>query len=244
MENYTFDLHRILLGDLPLLFFVEILLRTLVLYLYTLLVLRLMGRRNVGELTPLELVIVVTLGSATGDPAFYPNVPLLHGMAVITIIGVLQGIFIFFTSQSERVEGTIKGRPMAVVHDGVLELNNMHRVRLSQEELFMELRQLGYRGLGQVAVALVEPDGKMSAFPHTKEADIRPGIPLLPPRDSQTQLFKVGEAVKENSTYGCWNCGNTESFAADDTFEPCPRCGKAVWTIAELIYPPKSENTQ
>lgn len=235
MENYTFDLHRILFGELPIAFLAEILFRTVVLYLYTLLVLRLMGRRNVGELTPLELVIVISLGSAVGDPMFYPKVPLLHGMAVVTLVGILQGGFVFFTAQNELFEATIKGKPIAVVCGGLLELENMNRVRVSQEELFMELRQLGYQGLGQIAIAFIEPDGKMSAFPYTEESGARSGVPLIPPRDSQTQLFEAGETVEEKFTYGCWNCGNLKFFAADDVFEPCSRCGRDVWTIAEFI---------
>lgn len=69
-----FDLQRMLIGDAPPLFFLEILVRTLVIYAYTLLLLRWLGSRTIGQLSTVEFVLVIALGSAVGDAMFYPEV--------------------------------------------------------------------------------------------------------------------------------------------------------------------------
>jgi hypothetical protein len=90
---YTFDLARILLGWLPWLYLVEILLRTTIVYFFALFVVRTIGKRGMGQLAPFDFVIIIALGSAVGDPMFYPDVPLLHALVAITAIVLLtQGV--------------------------------------------------------------------------------------------------------------------------------------------------------
>ena len=90
MENYTFDLQRILFGDAPLLFALEIALRTAIMLVYSMFLLRLLGRRGLAQLSLFEFVLIIALGSAVGDPMFYPNVPVLHGLIVITVVVLIE----------------------------------------------------------------------------------------------------------------------------------------------------------
>ena len=84
-----FDLQRMFLGEQPLLFYAEILVRTLIIYAYTLVMIRWIGGRGVAQLSMVEFVLVIALGSAVGDAMFYPDVPLLAAMLVITgVIGM------------------------------------------------------------------------------------------------------------------------------------------------------------
>ena len=79
-----FDLMRMLVGGQPPLFFAEIVLRTLIVYAYTFGLVRWLGGRSVAQLSVIEFLLVIALGSAVGDAMFYPDVPLLHAMLVIT----------------------------------------------------------------------------------------------------------------------------------------------------------------
>ena len=101
MEDYSFDLIRIFLGELPPIIYFEIFIRTAVLFFYVILLLRITPQRNIGGLSPIDLLIVIALGSAVGDPMFYPNVPLLHGIAVITIIFFLNKTQFYFNISSQ-----------------------------------------------------------------------------------------------------------------------------------------------
>lgn len=89
-EIQVFDWKRIFLGDLEPAFALEVAFRTGFMFAYTIILVRLLGKRGIGQLSPFELVIIIALGSAVGDPMFYPDVPLFHAMVVVTVIVLLQ----------------------------------------------------------------------------------------------------------------------------------------------------------
>ena len=82
----VFDLKRMLIGDESPLFLLEIVVRTLIVYVYALLLLRWLGSRTIGQLSTVEFLLVIALGSAVGDAMFYPDVPLVHAMLVVTVV--------------------------------------------------------------------------------------------------------------------------------------------------------------
>src|SRR5688572_871600 len=132
-----FDLQRIFLGDSSFSFLLEIVFRTVVLYLYTLAILRLIGQRGMERLSSFDFAIVIAMGSAVGDPMFYPEVPLLHGMAVVTTILAVERGLGWITKQSMAVEKTIEGSTRVAVKDGRINLDYIEQSLLSQAELFM-----------------------------------------------------------------------------------------------------------
>ena len=162
--THSFDLYRIFIGDQPLTFLVEILFRTAVMYLYVLLVLRLLGKRGMGQLSPFEFTIIIALGSAVGDPMFYPEVPLLHCLAVVTVVVAMTRFVTYLSNRSEAVEDFLEGQPCSIVTDGELNLKAIDGERFSREELFMLLRERNVSQLGQVRQAYLEPSGAISAF--------------------------------------------------------------------------------
>jgi uncharacterized membrane protein YcaP (DUF421 family) len=227
---HTFDLYRIFIGEHPPVFFLEILFRTIVMYLYVLLVLRLMGKRGMGQLSPFEFTIIIALGSAVGDPMFYPEVPLLHCLAVVTVVVAMTRFVTYLSNRSETVEKFLEGQPCCVVADGTLNLKAIDGERFSREELFMLLRERGVRQLGQVQRAYLEPSGAVSAF-RAKDEDCKPGLPVLPPYDEwtpQRSLTIAGNARKAGVTYACWKCGHTEDVPAG----ACGCCGSDDWVEA------------
>lgn len=233
MENYSFDLGRILIGDLPALYILEIVLRTVLLYGYTLFLLRLTGRRSVGKLTPLQLVLVLTLGAAAGDPMFYPKVPVLHGATVITVVVIIQRLLVYITARNMRAEALIKGVPMRLVKDGKMDLEGYDSANLSREEIFMELRHSGVGHLGQVERTYIEPDGKISIYRYD-QGKVRPGLPISPPWDLQRpEAWQAGSEVPETAHYACMKCGETDFLADSESFPLCPRCENDEWTQAK-----------
>lgn len=231
--THSFDLYRIFIGDQPPAFFVEILFRTMVMYLYVLLVLRLMGKRGMGQLSPFEFTIIIALGSAVGDPMFYPEVPLLHCLAVVTVVVAMTRFITYLSNRSEAIEDFLEGQPCCIVDDGELNLKAIDGERFSREELFMLLREKGVRQLGQVQRAYLEPSGGVSAF-RAPDEECKPGLPVLPPYDEWTPPtgFTVeGAARTANATYACWKCGHTED-AITDAASTCSRCDSDAWVEA------------
>lgn len=152
------------LGDAPLTFVVEIVIRTSVMYLYTLALVRLLGKRGMAQLSPFEMVIIVALGSAVGDPMFYDDVPLLHGLAVVTVVVALERLLVVLTQRSRRLERLIESTPVLLVKDGAIDQEAMEEEELSEAELFMSLREARIEQLGEVRLAYLEPNGKVSVF--------------------------------------------------------------------------------
>lgn len=223
--DYTFDLQRIFFGDAPPLFLFEIIFRTTILYAFTLIILRIMGQRGIGQLSMFEFVIIIAIGSAVGDPMFYADVPLIHGMVVIAVIIFLQRVLTRITLQHRRIERVIEGKPWRIVADGVIDLDGRQQVKLSGDEIFMELRQQGIEQLGQVRRAYFEFDGEMSVFKFDPD-QVRPGLPLLP--DDDTPALK-DMPVPEAGLYACCTCGHTHEYAREEALHPCPRCAERLW---------------
>jgi uncharacterized membrane protein YcaP (DUF421 family) len=80
------DFGRILFGSESPLFLFEIVVRTAIVYVYALVLLRWLGSRTIGQLSTVEFLLVIALGSAVGDAMFYPDVPLIHALLVVTIV--------------------------------------------------------------------------------------------------------------------------------------------------------------
>ncbi len=116
--QHHFDLARIFLGDsdtanVP--FYFEIVLRTLVMYLYTIFLARMVGQGAIGQIGPFEFVLVIAVGSAAGDPMFYPEVGLLQGILVITVMILLHRATGFVLQRNKTLEDKIEGGPLCVV---------------------------------------------------------------------------------------------------------------------------------
>ncbi|WP_201772918.1 hypothetical protein, partial [Devosia riboflavina] len=82
------DWQGMLIGNEPPTFLLEIVIRTVIIYSYTLALLRWLGSRAIGQLSTVEFLLVIALGSAVGDAMFYPDVPLLHCLLVVTVVVV------------------------------------------------------------------------------------------------------------------------------------------------------------
>jgi uncharacterized membrane protein YcaP (DUF421 family) len=172
------EFDRIFLGDLTVALVLEIVLRTAVMYLYTLALVRVLGKRGLGQLSPFELVIIVALGSAVGDPMFYTDVPLIHGIIVITAVVALERVLVKLTERNRGVERLIESVPVLLVRDGILLAEALDQEDLSQSEVFMGLREKGVEHLGEVRRAYLEPSGHISVF--KEKAPARMGASVLP----------------------------------------------------------------
>ncbi len=233
MQEYTFDLQRILLGDLPLLFLLEIALRTSCMLLYSLFLMRLMGKRSLGQLSLFEFVLIIALGSAVGDPMFYPNIPLLHGMVVITVVVLTERFLIWVTNRSNKIEAVLEGRPLCLIVDGRFHLDGLKKASLSRSEIYMELRLGGVEQLGQVKHCYLEINGRMSIFLFESGA-IRPGLSVLPDLESgEVEASEAVTPVQKDGDYVCLDCGEVVSLQKGQSLPACPRCQHEKWTEAD-----------
>lgn len=166
-----FDLVRMIFGEADTAtpyFYAEIILRTTVMYLYTIVLARVVGHDAVGQLGPFEFVLVIAVGSAAGDPMFYPEVGLLQGIAVITIVMLLHRLTGALTARSRKLERTVQGDPTLVVKDGVVQDKALGSGSLTRRELMALLRLEGVAHTGEVERAYLETSGRLSVFRHAE----------------------------------------------------------------------------
>jgi uncharacterized membrane protein YcaP (DUF421 family) len=168
-SEYTFDLVRIFWGDQPPLFFLEILLRTVVLFAYMILLMRVMGQRGVGQMSLFEFALIIALGSAAGDPTYQKDVPILYGMFVIFLIVMMHKLITKLNQRWRLSQKATEGHSICLVRDGVVDISGLKKCLLAPDELLLEFRKAGARYLEEIDRAYFETDGSVSVFKKSGE---------------------------------------------------------------------------
>lgn len=175
---------RMLIGSGDPLLLAEIAFRTCVMYGYAVLFSRFIGKRGVGQISPFEFVVLIIATSAAGASMFDPSVPLLHGIAVLTVTMLLHRLLGLLGDRSGRVEDLAEGTPVLVVDQGELVRHGVGAATLSHRELLMKLREQGIEDVGEIERAYFEPSGRLSVFragPGRRRATLSrlPGAPPI-----------------------------------------------------------------
>lgn len=227
------DLERMFLGEEPPLFLVEVAIRTTVIFLYTLLLLRLLGKRGVAQLSLFEVTIIIGLGSAVGDPMFQKDVPLLHAMVVIGIIILLYRGFMALVRRNERFQRFVEGTPSCLVTNGRIDTAALDRERISPDELFDILRVQGITHLGEVKRAYLEQSGQVSVFAFPPK-EVIAGLPIVPPWDidDESKVLQADADLVDAGAYACRQCGKVTQRDVRRALSACDGCQGRQWAVA------------
>jgi uncharacterized membrane protein YcaP (DUF421 family) len=229
----VFDFHRIFIGDAPLVFLLEIIFRTLVMYSYSIFLLRILGKRGMGQLSTLELAIIIAFGSAIGDPMVNANVPVLYGMVAVTVVTVFQISLERFVNKNKKIEAIVEGAPNLVVDNGIIKWECLTKDNLSKEDLFRSLRSKDVEHLGQIEKAFFETSGQISVFFQSPKKQ-KPGLTLLPENEiNPATIVKTPMPVVEAGSYCCLDCGNLKSYEQNQKVPKCELCGSEEWVQAK-----------
>ena len=139
----NFSWKELLLGSEEWNFLPEVVIRTLVMFAVVLISLSILGKRGVKQLSVFELVVIIALGSAAGDPMFYKDVGLIPAIIVFIIIISLYSIVTHWVGKSKKVEQLVEGKPICLVEGGRFAIDNFSKENLGQDEFFAELRLKG-----------------------------------------------------------------------------------------------------
>ncbi|ADB39243.1 DUF421 domain-containing protein [Spirosoma linguale] len=221
-----FDWGRMFIHDLPWTYLGEVAFRTAFMFVILLTALTVSGKREVRQLSIYELVLVIGLGSAAGDPMFYDDVPMASAVVVFIVMMSCYKLATYISDRNKTVRQVLEGKAVYVVENGCILTENFDREDLGLEELFSDLRVEGIEHLGQVRVAILEPNGQLSIFQY-KPDEVKFGLPILP-----NELKKDTEQIEESGKYACCNCGYVESFTAPAGLENCRRCNQTKWVKA------------
>ncbi len=166
-----FDLHRILLGEQPPAYLLEVALKCVLVFCLLLLVMRLMGKRGQNNLSPMQQLLLIALGSAAGDVLLYPTVALSYAALVLVGLTLLTIGLEKWSQRSQHVRDHTESHPTVLVTDGTIDHDALRRERTTMRELRAELRIAGARSLSQVRYAILEMTGDFSVFLNDFEPD-------------------------------------------------------------------------
>ena len=143
--------------------------RTVILYFVITIGLRLMGKRQIGELEPTELVITLLISDLASVPMQDFGVPLLDGLVPIAALLSLSMLASYFNLKSIRFRNLICGEPAILIQNGKVSQKAMAKNRFTLDELLEQLRSQGIFDLSCVKYAILETDGQLSVLPYTRE---------------------------------------------------------------------------
>lgn len=162
--------------------------RTLILYFLVVLVMRLMGKRQIGELQPFELVVAIMISELAAVPMADTEIPLLDGIIPILTLLLAQVTLAYLTLKSDKARAVICGRPSILIEKGTIIENELRRLRININDLLEQLRVKNFTNIAEVDYAILETNGQMSVIPKgnsrpiiTKDLGINapnPGLPL------------------------------------------------------------------
>jgi uncharacterized membrane protein YcaP (DUF421 family) len=219
------DWHRILIGSAPTSFLLEVLIRTVIMYLVLLVVLRLMGKRMGGQLTIAELAVMVTLGAIICVPMQVPDKGVVQGIFVLICAWAFQRGFTLLGVRSSKMENLIQGKEAVLLKDGVIDVKQLDAANISRQQLYGVLRAQNIFNLGEVERVYIEACGIFSVFKYDTP---KPGLSIFPSRDGD---ILDGQQKPDEHFYVCQMCGRTAENENEKNGH-CNNCGCQNWEEA------------
>lgn len=149
-----------------------VIIRTLILYTTVVLCLRIMGKRQIGELQPSELVVAIMISDVATVPIEALDIPLLSGIIPVLTLLLAEVITSYLSLKSHTIRKFIMGEPSIVVYNGVVCEKELERQRFNLNDLLEELRLLGLFDISDVYIAVLETSGKLSVIPKTQARSV------------------------------------------------------------------------
>ncbi len=182
MEFQTQDLHlldwqRILIGNAPWLFLIEVILRTGAMYLFLLFFMQLLGKRTAAQLSILEMAVLFIIGAAIGGSLQIRMQGLTPAVAALVMGFVCQKSFLMLSFKKPKFEAVFQGEVSILLKDGRLLMEHLKAAGLPRSMITSELRAQGIQHLGELRRIYFEPSGNFSLLLYLKA---KPGLSICP----------------------------------------------------------------
>lgn len=168
------------------------LIRTLILYLIVLVIMRLMGKRQVGQLEPFDLVITIMISDLASIPMSDTKIPLINGVIPIVTLLVLEITLSLIQLKSRLARTVLTGRPSILISNGTIDIKVLKDQKYSLDDLFEEMRIKGFYDIQDIQFAVLETSGKLSLFPKSE---------LSPPTKQDMNIKVKPEALPVTIIY-------------------------------------------
>lgn len=177
-----------------------IVLRSILIYLIVLFLYRLMGKRQLGQMQPFELVLTLIIADLATIPMAEISVPVLHGIVPLFTLVLLHFALTLLCKLSPKFSRFVSGKPVIVINPDGIDYRALKNLNLSIDDIMEAMRGAGYFKLEQVQYAIMETNGKMSVFPKSEYAPVTVGDMNLDVEKSVLPINVVseGKIMNEN----------------------------------------------
>ncbi|SCY06424.1 Uncharacterized membrane protein YcaP, DUF421 family [Ruminococcus sp. YE282] len=158
--NNVQNFAKLIRGDIMLISII----RTIVLYAFVIFAIRIMGKRQISDMQPSELVATLIISNIASLPMQNTSQPFFSGVIPVVILVALEIITSAFMLKNSKFRRLVCGNPIVVIRDGVILQNQMRRLRLSNEDLFTQLRQQDVFNIEDIQYCIVETNGSISVL--------------------------------------------------------------------------------
>lgn len=179
--------------------------RTLILLLSVILVLRMMGKRQIGQLQPAELVITILLSQIAATPMQDNDIPAAYTLVVIAVLAGVEVLLSAVSLKSRRVRELLDGVPMLLIKDGRLLQDTMKKLRYTLDDVMEALRQKDVFDISKVAYAVVETNGTLSVLLRPEAQGVTVSYVEKEPKDPGMPFVVVADGSVEKT--GLQNAG-------------------------------------
>ncbi len=179
---------------------VTVFFRTVILYLTVTIGLRVMGKRQIGELEPSELVVTILISELAAIPMQDIGIPLLVGIIPIATLIGMEFILTSAILKSVRFRVMMCGKPSMIIENGCIMQDQMHRNRFTIDELIEELRAKDITDISQVKYGILEPNGTLSIIPFSEFSSVKAGDMglSLPEKGLPVIVINDGRVLQNN----------------------------------------------
>jgi uncharacterized membrane protein YcaP (DUF421 family) len=144
--------------------YLEIAVRVLIIYVAVLIGIRLTGKREVGQMSPFDLVLLLLLANAVQNAMTGPDTSVIGGLVAAAVLLVVNALVTKIVQRNRKVRKLIEGTPTMLIYNGVLLRGNIEREEITAEDISQALREHGVFAIADVYLATLEIDGSISVI--------------------------------------------------------------------------------
>ncbi len=177
-----------------------VILRTLVLYSALYVIIRLLGKRQIGQMEPSEFVVTMLLANLATIPIEDIDIPLLFGLVPLILVYGLEMLMSILTLRNIKMRRLFCGKPVILIENGNISQRNLRRTRINLDELTMHLREKGIFDLTTVKFAILETNGQVSTLLYAKDEPATAKDAGLKVNDTELPITLIsdGRLLREN----------------------------------------------
>ena len=177
-----------------------IIFRSVIIYIIVLFVFRIMGKRQIGQMQPFELVLTLIIADLATIPMAEVSVPVLHGIVPLLTLVIIHFLIALLSGVSQKISAFVSGKPVIIINPKGIDYKAMKKLNLSIDDIFSALRGCGYFSISQVQYAIMETNGKISVMPNAENAPVTNGDLNTNAQNSFLPIMLIadGKIMKEN----------------------------------------------